>query len=90
MSQPNRFILTIVLARFRCLEDSSDNVGHVAEAKPAWQLEWDNTVKAAEEEGAVALFITGAFEPVFREAFQKKFPEIKATLVTGRDPTTAH
>lgn len=86
MSQPNRFILTIVLALFRCLADSSDNVGHAAEAKPAWQLEWDKTVKAAEEEGAVALFITGAFEPVFREAFQKKFPKIKVTTVTGRGP----
>ncbi len=34
----------------------------------------------------MALFITGAFEPVFREAFQKKFPKIKVTTVTGRGP----
>jgi hypothetical protein len=51
MSQPNRFILTIVLALFRCLEDSSDNVGHVAEAKPAWQMEWDKTVEARKKKG---------------------------------------
>ncbi len=57
-----------------------------AEAKPGWQAEWDKTVKAAEDEGALVLYITGAFEPVFREAFQKKFPKIKVTTVTGRGP----
>src|SRR4249920_2137758 len=86
MSQTKRFILTIVLALCSCLANSSANVGHAAEAKPAWQMEWDKTVKAAEDEGALALFITGAFEPVFREAFQKKFPKIKVTTVTGRGP----
>ena len=86
MSQPNRYILTILLTLFRCLADSPVDSSLAAEAKPSWQMEWDKSVKAAEEEGAVALFITGAFEPVFREAFQKKFPKIKVTTVTGRGP----
>jgi len=34
----------------------------------------------------VVLYVTGAFEPVFREAFQKRFPKIKVTLVIGRGP----
>ncbi len=57
-----------------------------AESKPGWQNEWDQTVKAAEEEGAVVIYMTQAFEPVFKEVFQKKYPKIKVTLVTGRGP----
>jgi ABC-type Fe3+ transport system substrate-binding protein len=55
-----------------------------AEAKAAWQADWDKTIKAAEEEGAVTIYMTQAFEPVFKEAFQKKFPRIKVNVVTGR------
>jgi len=69
-----------------CLADASRDVVIAAEAKPTWQVEWDRTVKAAEDEGAVVLYVTGAFEPVFREAFQKRFPKIKVTLVIGRGP----
>ncbi|MET0500635.1 MAG: hypothetical protein ABW172_03840 [Candidatus Binatia bacterium] len=55
-----------------------------AEPKAGWQADWDKTVKAAEEEGALAIYITQAFEPVFREVFQKRYPKIKVTTVTGR------
>jgi ABC-type Fe3+ transport system substrate-binding protein len=55
-----------------------------AESRPAWQVEWDKTVKAAEDEGALSIYMTQAFEPVFREAFQKKYPKIKVNIVTGR------
>jgi iron(III) transport system substrate-binding protein len=55
-----------------------------AESKTAWQADWEKTVKAAEEEGAVTIYMTGAFELVFREVFQKKFPKIKVNAVTGR------
>jgi iron(III) transport system substrate-binding protein len=54
--------------------------------RPAWQAEWNKTVKAAEEEGALVIYMTQAFEPVFRETFQKKYPKIKVTTVTGRGP----
>jgi ABC-type Fe3+ transport system substrate-binding protein len=57
-----------------------------AEPKAAWQADWDRTVKAAEEERELVIYMTQAFEPVFREAFQKKFPKIKVTIVTGRGP----
>ncbi len=30
--------------------------------------------------------MTQAFEPIFREAFQKKYPKIKVAIVTGRGP----
>jgi ABC-type Fe3+ transport system substrate-binding protein len=55
-----------------------------AETKPAWQTDWEKTVKAAEDEGAVTIYMTQAFEPVFREAFQKKYPKIRVSTVTGR------
>ena len=54
------------------------------EQKPAWESEWEKTSKAADEEGAVTIYMTQAFEPVFRETFQKRFPKIKVTTVTGR------
>src|SRR5262249_29094527 len=57
-----------------------------AESKTQWQADWEKTVKAAEEERELAIYITQAFEPVFREAFQKKYPKIKVTMVTGRGP----
>jgi len=57
-----------------------------AEPKSAWQADWEKTVKAAEEERELVIYMTQAFEPVFRETFQKKFPKIKVTLVTGRGP----
>jgi iron(III) transport system substrate-binding protein len=58
---------------------------HAAESKSsAWQADWEKTVKGAEEEGAVTIYMTGAFESVFREAFQKKYPKIKLNAVTGR------
>ena len=55
-----------------------------AESTSAWQTDWDKTVKAAEQEGVVSIYMTQAFEPVFRDAFQKKYPRIKVTTVTGR------
>ena len=86
MPKPIRVIIAFVQALFLCLAGSTQNSISAAEAKPGWQTEWDKTVKAAEDEGALVLYITGAFEPVFREAFQKKFPKIKVTTVTGRGP----
>ncbi|HEY6368622.1 MAG TPA: extracellular solute-binding protein [Candidatus Binatia bacterium] len=57
-----------------------------SEPKAAWQADWEKTVKAAEEERELVIYMTQAFEPVFRETFQKKYPKIKVTLVTGRGP----
>jgi iron(III) transport system substrate-binding protein len=57
-----------------------------AEPKAAWQADWDKAVKAAEEERELVIYMTQAFEPVFREAFQKQYPKIKVTMVTGRGP----
>jgi ABC-type Fe3+ transport system substrate-binding protein len=55
-----------------------------AESKSSWQVEWENTVKAAETEGAVVIYSTEGLDLVFREALQKKYPKIKVMTVMGR------
>lgn len=72
MPRAKRFILSCYLGWLFCWANSLGDGVVAADAKPAWQVEWDKTVKAAEDEGAVVLYVTGAFEPVFREAFQKR------------------
>ncbi|MSP37431.1 MAG: extracellular solute-binding protein [Deltaproteobacteria bacterium] len=84
MSKPIRATVTLLHALF-CYLALCVNFS-VAAQPPAWQSDWDKTVKAAEDEAAVVLYVTGAFEPVFRDTFQKKYPKIKVTLVTGRGP----
>lgn len=55
---------------------------NAAEAS-GWQAEWEKTLKAAEQEGQVMLYIAGYGALVDSGAFQKAFPKIRATSVTG-------
>jgi iron(III) transport system substrate-binding protein len=82
------FVRLALIASFLsiALEPLGQTFVLAAEPKPAWQADWEKTVKAAEEEGELVIYMTQAFEPVFRETFQKKYPKIKVTLVTGRGP----
>ncbi|HEX2387019.1 MAG TPA: hypothetical protein VHL99_10675, partial [Candidatus Binatia bacterium] len=48
------------------------------------QSDWDRTLAAAQQEGEIVVYTTNSTEPVFREVFQKKFPKLKVTTVTGR------
>ena len=64
----------------------SPRISFAAGAAPAWRADWEKTVKAAEEEGGLVIYMTQSLEPVFRESLQKKFPKIKVTAVTGRGP----
>ena len=86
MLKPIRFILASISLLLFCLTFSLFDSSGAAESRPAWQTEWEKTVKAAAEEGALVIYMTQAFEPVFRETFQKKYPKIKVTMVTGRGP----
>ena len=54
-----------------------------ADFKPAWQIEWERTVKAAEDEGQLTVYISGYGAIIDSGAFQKAFPKIKVTAVTG-------
>ncbi len=62
---------------------SIGNVSYAAESKPAWQTEWERTVKAAEEEGQLTVYIAGYGALIDSGAFQKAYPKIKVTSVTG-------
>lgn len=56
-----------------------------AEPRPAWQTEWEKTVKAAEEEGQVVIYSLSEIAEVFvNNGFQKKFPKIKVNVVSAR------
>ncbi|HEX2932629.1 MAG TPA: extracellular solute-binding protein [Candidatus Binatia bacterium] len=57
-------------------------VALAAQAKPSWQQEWEKTIEAAKKEGQVVVYISG-YEAVLPD-FEKEFPEIKVTAVTGR------
>jgi ABC-type Fe3+ transport system substrate-binding protein len=56
--------------------------GLAAEAKPAWQAEWEKVLAAAKKEGQVTVYISG-YEEVLPE-FEKEYPDIKLVSVTGR------
>jgi ABC-type Fe3+ transport system substrate-binding protein len=58
----------------------------VAQQKEDWQAEWERTVGAAKKEGKLTLYLyqgDGELEAV-AQTFQKKYPEVALTTVTGR------
>lgn len=58
------------------------SVALAAQAKPAWQAEWEKVVEAAKKEGQLSIYISG-YEEVLPD-FQKEYPEIKVAPITGR------
>ena len=54
-----------------------------ADSKSSWQAEWDKTVRAAEQEGQVTVSIGGYGAIVDAGVFQKTYPKIKVTHITG-------
>src|SRR5262245_23527858 len=55
---------------------------HAAESKPTWHSEWEKTLKAAEAEGEVTVYVVDY--PRFAVSqFQKAYPKIKLVSVDG-------
>ena len=54
-----------------------------AEAKPSWQIDWEKTVVAAEKEGQLVVYIGGYGAIIDSGVFQKAYPKIKITHITG-------
>ena len=54
-----------------------------AETKSSWQTEWDRTVQAAEKEGQLIVYIGGYGAIIDAGLFQKAYPKIKITHITG-------
>lgn len=53
------------------------------EPRPSSQAEWERTLRAAEREGQVTVYIAGYVELVDSDSFQKAYPKIKVVSVTG-------
>jgi iron(III) transport system substrate-binding protein len=57
-------------------------VGRAAESRLSWQVEWEKTLKAAEAEGEVTVYVVDY--PRFTVSqFQKAYPNIRLNLVDG-------
>jgi iron(III) transport system substrate-binding protein len=54
-----------------------------AEVNTSWQAEWDQTVRAAEKEGQLTVYIGGYGAIIDAGVFQKAYPKIKVTHITG-------
>jgi iron(III) transport system substrate-binding protein len=52
-------------------------------ARADWKVDWDKSLRAAKQEGSLAVYTFPGHEPLFR-AFQKKFPQLKVVEVTVR------
>jgi iron(III) transport system substrate-binding protein len=71
-------LINILLAVFFALAEFS----HAAQANPSGQQDWEKTLEAAKKEGQLTIYISG-YEAVLPD-FEKEYPEIKVTAVTGR------
>ena len=55
-----------------------------AETKPGWQQQWEKIVQSAKKEGQVTVYVHSTYAPVLTSgAFEKAFPYIKLTIVSG-------
>jgi iron(III) transport system substrate-binding protein len=69
-----------------CLCGASAAYGAATESKQDWQSEWEKTIQGAKREGKLSLYLyqgEGELGGV-AQLFQKKYPEISVTTVTGR------
>src|SRR5215468_7946143 len=65
---------------------ASATYGAAIESKHDWQSEWEKTIQGAKKEGKLSLYLyqgEGELGAV-AQTFQKKYPEISVTTVTGR------
>ena len=75
-------ILSILPVLVACLFHAA--VLHGAEAKPAWQVEWEKTVEGARKEGQLVIYGQAGDERIYVDAFQRAFPAIRVNYLSGR------
>src|SRR5918997_1896044 len=74
--------MTLVALLLALAAPSLVDNARAAEAKTAWQAEWEKVLAAAKKEAQVTVYISG-YEEVLPE-FEKEYPDIKLVSVTGR------
>ena len=71
-------ILGLVYQLTLCIAPS-----YAADSRPGWQTEWERTVRAAEQEGQLTVYIGGYGAIIDSGVFQKAYPKIKINHITG-------
>jgi len=81
---------TAILSLLFLLSVSSSATLLAADAKPSWQITWENTIAAAKKEGRLNFYV-GRYgsEPLLNE-FRKEFPEIKIFSINGTGNSLGH
>jgi ABC-type Fe3+ transport system substrate-binding protein len=75
-----------ILAFCLCVLFLTGSAGSAAVSKPAWQLEWEKTVAAAEREGQFTpyIFDGGPVTVETMQAFERAYPKIRVNQLRGR------
>jgi hypothetical protein len=60
----------------------TSRAGSATESRPTWQVDWERTLKAAEAEGEVTVYVVD-YPRLTVSQFQKAYPKIKLNLVDG-------
>ena len=60
----------------------SSSAARAAESRAAWQVEWEKTLKAAETEGEVAVYVVD-YPRLTVSQFQRAYPKIRLNMVDG-------
>ncbi|HEX9454036.1 MAG TPA: extracellular solute-binding protein [Candidatus Binatia bacterium] len=59
-------------------------LANAGESRQAWQQEWEKTLQGAKTEGQVTVYVHSTYGPVLASgAFERAFPGIKLTVVSG-------
>jgi iron(III) transport system substrate-binding protein len=76
-----KFVLGVIV--LVCVLISPSRSGLAVDSKASWQSEWNQTVRAAEKEGQLTVYIGGYGAIIDAGVFQKAYPKIKLTYITG-------
>ena len=60
----------------------ANGAGRAGESRPTWQVEWDKSLKAAEAEGEVTVYVVD-YPRLTVSQFQKAYPKLRLNLVDG-------
>lgn len=77
-----KLMLFVSIVAAGALLIAAQNV-RAADAKPAWQSNWDQTIAAAKKEGRLNLYVGRYGTELLLDEFRKEFPEIRIVSVNG-------
>jgi iron(III) transport system substrate-binding protein len=79
LTEKRVFLVSVVLTLHLL---AANGLGRAADSRSTWQLDWEKTLKAAEAEGEITVYVVDY--PRFTVSqFQKAYPRIRLNLVDG-------